>query len=709
MHSKKLYIYSRILHRQHTVDTLYKRNSGKNKIKMGSLGEVVARNKAMWLCPKMMGSNPSERWGHSACYFNGLLYIFGGCRGGVHFSDVLVCNLATMTWSILKTSGPGPGPRDSHTAVLVGHRMLVFGGTNGSKKVNDLHVLDLVSREWMRPECRGNPPSARESHTANVVGDEKLVVFGGSGEGEANYLNDLHILDLKNMEWSSPEVSGNVPAPRDSHSSVAVGNRLFVFGGDSGDRYQGDVSVLDLNKLIWSRLDVCGPSPDARAGHAAVSVGTKVYMLGGVGDKQYYSDIWVLDVITSSWDQLDLCSQKSQGRFSHTATVTTMGIAIFGGCGEDERPLNELLILPIDSLTCRAFGNTHKDETKMFFNKTENNNRTTILIGDAEDLTSVDVEELESVPKQLCFSSDMLHPKRRRTSNSNVPEQKSEPKEQSRSQSQQSSPSQSEHEPTHVKKSISCSYPSSRVHPLFRQKIFSPTCYRLNTLPVNQTNTKHGISRMSPDLYLSSEHPNQIQHEHANVICADACRAQCKAAESVSVGRNLIGAEVRGQVDGAFDSGYLMTATVNGKVFRGVLFAPVSSCTVVQNSLTPTPHPQIIKVPKHELLVNFDTKGPDVVSGGAVLGQQPSLFAHQIAVNHANSGQNVACPRLPQQPAKMLAPPPCHSSEQTQTESRRSSPENRALLALGKDSRVNSELQGVVLTLASPGTTHGRL
>ncbi|KAL0387338.1 UNVERIFIED_CONTAM: Kelch domain-containing protein 3 [Sesamum radiatum] len=499
---------------------------------MGSLGEVVARNKAMWLCPKMMGSNPSERWGHSACYFNGLLYIFGnetaidrsfdllsqGCRGGVHFSDVLVCNLATMTWSILKTSGPGPGPRDSHSAVLVGHRMIVFGGTNGSKKVNDLHVLDLVSQEWMRPECSGNPPSARESHTANVVGDEKLVVFGGSGEGDANYLNDLHILDLENMEWSSPEVSGNVPAPRDSHSAVAVGNRLFVFGGDSGDRYQGDVSVLDLNKLIWSRLDVCEPSPGARAGHAAV------YILGGVGDKQYYSDIWVLDVITSSWDQLDLCSPKSQGRFSHTATVTTMGIAIFGGCGEDERPLNELLILPIDSLTCRAFGNMHKDGTKMFFNKTENNKRTTILIGDAEDVTSVDVEELESVPKQpFCFSSD-------------------------------------------------------------------------------------------------------------------AYRAQCNAAESLSMGRNL---------------------------------------------------------------------GPDVVLGGAILGQQPSLSAHQIAVNHANSGQSVACSRLPQQPAKMLAPPPCHSSEQTQ--SRRSSPENRAILALGKDSRVNTELQGVVLTLASPGSAHGGL
>lgn len=38
-----------------------------------------------------------------------------------------------------------------------------------------------------------------------------------------------------------------------------------------------------------------------------------------------------------------------------------------------------------------------------------------------------------------------------------------------------------------------------------------------------------------------------------------------------------IGADVQGKVDGAFDSGYLMTATVNGRVFRGVLFAQVTA------------------------------------------------------------------------------------------------------------------------------------
>lgn len=39
-------------------------------------------------------------------------------------------------------------------------------------------------------------------------------------------------------------------------------------------------------------------------------------------------------------------------------------------------------------------------------------------------------------------------------------------------------------------------------------------------------------------------------------------------------------AEVRGKVDGTFDSGLLMTATVNGKIFRGVLFAPVSFASI---------------------------------------------------------------------------------------------------------------------------------
>ncbi|XP_039029622.1 uncharacterized protein LOC120163877, partial [Hibiscus syriacus] len=51
---------------------------------------------------------------------------------------------------------------------------------------------------------------------------------------------------------------------------------------------------------------------------------------------------------------------------------------------------------------------------------------------------------------------------------------------------------------------------------------------------------------------------------------------QCSAVEAGPI-HNLLGAEVRGKVDGAFDSGLLVTATANGKIFRGVLFAPGTS------------------------------------------------------------------------------------------------------------------------------------
>ena len=188
-------------------------------------------------------------------YVKFLLFVhFQGCCGGMHFSDVLVLNLETMSWTTLVTTGKGPGPRDSHTATMWRNRIVVFGGTNGSKKVNDLHILDLDSKEWVQPLCSGAYPSARESHTATLVGDDLLVVFGGSGEGVGNYLNDLHFLNLKTLSWTSPMVKGVAPYPRDSHINVEVGRKVFVYGGDCGDRYNGDVDVFDIDSLTWCRV-----------------------------------------------------------------------------------------------------------------------------------------------------------------------------------------------------------------------------------------------------------------------------------------------------------------------------------------------------------------------------------------------------------------------------------------------------------------------
>ncbi|KAL2325599.1 hypothetical protein Fmac_024657 [Flemingia macrophylla] len=544
---------------------------------MGSPVAQTVKKKAMWLYPKVLSFNPSERWGHSACFSGGLMYVFGGCCGGLHFGDVMCLDIDKMDWSKLVTKGERPGPRDSHSAVLVGHRMIVFGGTNGFKKVNDTHILDLVTKEWIRPKCEGVPPSPRESHTATLVGDQRLVIFGGSGEGDANYLNDLHVLDLRTMRWTSPVVKGDLPVPRDSHSTLAIGNKLIVYGGDCGDQYQGDVNVLDMDTMTWSTLKIQGSSPGTRAGHAAVSIGTQassftfhqfsaVYIIGGVGDKRYYSDIWVFDICTCSWTQLDIRGQTPQGRFSHTAVVADMDIAIYGGCGEDERPLNELLVLQLGSdhpngryniSMCKVFGTYWNQEKRTIARGTDANScglkQTTPRTGNDVEVFGKWAYEVVSDKVQPChFDFGTSQQKRRRIAVAKVWDVESEQEEHSLSLSQHSSPSQSDQEQTPGQK-LNASVMDSQRYQWFKHINKSPRHSQLdNTVLKN-------ISQRSPCL---------MEHQPKQYVHVDEDRKGARHTQ------HLIGAEVRGKVDGAFDSGLLMTAAVNGRVFRGVLFPP---------------------------------------------------------------------------------------------------------------------------------------
>ncbi|KAL1809487.1 hypothetical protein DCAR_0729036 [Daucus carota subsp. sativus] len=650
---------------------------------MGSFGgEDAAKKSAMWLYPKIMGSNPPERWGHSSCYSNGFIYVYGGCCGGLHFSDVLVLNLDTMAWNNLVTSGTSPGPRDSHSAVLVENRMIVFGGSNGTKKVNSIHILDLGTTEWSQPICQGVAPCPRESHTATLVGGDKLLIFGGSGEGGANYLNDLHVLDLIAMQWTSPEVKGDVPIPRDSHSSVAVGSKLFVYGGDCGDRYQGDVHVLDIDTMTWAKLGVQGPSPGIRAGHTTVNFGTKVYVIGGVGNKHYYNDVWVLDTCSCSWNQLEICGQQPQGRFSHTAIATDTDIAIYGGCGENERPLNEFLILQLGAehpngryniSICKNFGRQFNQDLKMSKEDSHNKQKTTILGANLNFIRNKAREtELES-KLSLQLNADTLHRKRRKSINSRICEIESEPEEHSLSLSQHSSPSQSDQDQNHVNRATS-SVKASQLFPFIKNQ--SPVLSNTPSdhVPGNRQKSRTMINNPPQDLYVLGErmnHPNPLSF-HRGVRNgrheAPYVAAEVKSSEAPHF-QNVIGADVQGKVDGAFDSGYLMTAMVNGRVFRGVLFA----------------------------------QGPEVISRPAATHNQQFLSSPRQIIRPTNSHVSHLSSLFPKH---SLQPVSLHSSEPVQnlrqTHMNRPSPVVQS--TANRDMNIRSELQGVVLTLGGPGS-----
>uniref|UniRef100_A0A6N2LCN2 RNA-polymerase II-associated protein 3-like C-terminal domain-containing protein n=1 Tax=Salix viminalis TaxID=40686 RepID=A0A6N2LCN2_SALVM len=305
-----------------------------------------------------------------------------------------------------------------------------------------------------------------------------------------------------------------------------------------------------------------------------------LYVIGGVGEKHYYIDVWVLDVSTCSWTQLDVSGQQPQGRFSHTAVVTDSDIVIYGGCREDERPLNQLLVLQPGAehpngrhniSMCKIFGQHWNQEKRRFLPGAED--ISTMFPGNNEIVRKGSYESEES-KQPFQFSSDTLHHKKIRTTNSKVWEIDLEQEEHSLSFSQHSSSSQSDQEQIPVQKSVD-SLTSCKGLDFFRHINKIPRNYQADDAASNQKQLRPVVRKTRHSLQISREHKRDEQYVHGRFgrQGTPVPAMERRPMESGSI-QNLVGAEVRGKVDGAFDAGLLMTATVNGKIFRGVLFSP---------------------------------------------------------------------------------------------------------------------------------------
>jgi len=69
-----------------------------------------------------------------------------------------------------------------------------------------------------------------------------------------------------------------MPAARGGIAAVALGGRLFVFGGEESSGVFGQTDVYDPATDRWSSMN---PMPTARHGLGAAVVGKKIYVIGG--------------------------------------------------------------------------------------------------------------------------------------------------------------------------------------------------------------------------------------------------------------------------------------------------------------------------------------------------------------------------------------------------------------------------------------------
>ena len=295
---------------------------GKTKLpKRRSVAEVLVEGS--WVSPYIDDSQrPTPRYEHSVALMGSKVYLIGGNYAGRYIADTWCLDLENLAWSQVVSGNASSGSSDDvqsgsalppsagHAAVVYNSSLLLVGGHERLERVKGkvktfapmkVYELDPVAKIWSERATSGvgedgEMPLQRGGHSANLIGGSKLFMFGGENPNRKPS-NELWVLDLMTNEWSKPDVSGEAPVARSSHSAVTYLERyIVIFGGGSVASCYNDVSVLDTQTMSWIRPEISGQVPPVRAGHASAMLGSLMYMIGGGNNTKGCSDMYSLDL-----------------------------------------------------------------------------------------------------------------------------------------------------------------------------------------------------------------------------------------------------------------------------------------------------------------------------------------------------------------------------------------------------------------------------
>ncbi|EFJ14275.1 hypothetical protein SELMODRAFT_20979, partial [Selaginella moellendorffii] len=189
--------------------------------------------------------------GHSLIRKNRMLFVVGGhSKNSPDSVSVHAFDTETFTWSLFPTYGQAPIARRGQSVSLIGSNLVMFGGEDSKRRLlNDLNIFDLETMTWEAVDAIGPPPSPRADHAAAVYAGHYLYIFGGGSHSSC--FSDLHVLNLKTMEWSRKETE-YTPTPRAGHAGATVGDLWYIVGGGDNKSGISETIVLNMKTLDWS-------------------------------------------------------------------------------------------------------------------------------------------------------------------------------------------------------------------------------------------------------------------------------------------------------------------------------------------------------------------------------------------------------------------------------------------------------------------------
>ena len=229
---------------------------------------------------------------------NGTIYLTGGVRGTPpYLNDVWKSPDGGATWQKSAT-GTKFGARSSHTAVALGTKIYVIGGDAGGTDSDE--VWESTDGDNWTEVNRGTPNAdkfpARSGHSSVVIsGGANAGIYVIGGFGASGRLNDVWRSLDGGVTWNRRTANAGFAA-RNVHSSVAVGQDIYVIGGRiSRTSLVNDVWKSTDGGATWTQVALAAGTTKfgARSAHGSAVLGSTIYLFGGdSGGGNYFNDVW---------------------------------------------------------------------------------------------------------------------------------------------------------------------------------------------------------------------------------------------------------------------------------------------------------------------------------------------------------------------------------------------------------------------------------
>ena len=245
----------------------------------------------------------------ASCELNGVVYLFGGHTDtGGYTNDTQIYHpettdtngeVITEHWETV-TAPASFNPSASLACAVVGENIYVYGGRDGDTVYSSFYLFDPGAEpgtEWS--EISVTDPGPRFDHGLVAIGNILYLLGGNDTLDNSQIFDEVWAYDIKTSEWVTKVA---MSLPRLSASYVTHAGKIYAFGGTSSNGPLNTAEVYSPENDSWQALPNMLKS---RWQASAVTLDNIVHLLGGTTDSNTKpgDNILSFDLLRNTWLQ----------------------------------------------------------------------------------------------------------------------------------------------------------------------------------------------------------------------------------------------------------------------------------------------------------------------------------------------------------------------------------------------------------------------